>query len=316
MNKNAAVYCFPGFVPYPYYKVKQMQKSRPIVDDLSNTQRFNSYTYANNNLMRFTDPTGYDGFDDVYLGPGTRTWNGINPEQDGNSGLFGSGGGGSDNGYQYDWATGQYVDGWGNAVSWDKVYNNYVVPNASYTRVVTGKTTVDRLTSLINILYNIKKLLNADYSISIGLGNDPITIIGSGVGVKGMPHGDAYAFQLVYHYFLGNGTTVHLTESRLYDIFDEALTNDAFMWNNAKYMGKNIFKVPTNFYKTDYSNSFGRAIMYIYIDSSGDIYPTGFYDLWDLNPEPKGTRPPSAENKTRFFNWLLKGGTTFIITYP
>ena len=67
-----------------------MQKSRCNVDDVSNTQRFNSYTYANNNPMRFTDPTGYDGFDDVYLGSGMQAWNGIKPEQDGPGG--GSGG--------------------------------------------------------------------------------------------------------------------------------------------------------------------------------------------------------------------------------
>ena len=105
----------------------------PIVDDLSNTQRFNSYTYANNNPMRFTDPTGYDGFDDVYLGPGMQSW--VHPEQDGNSGFYGSGGGGgggggSSNGYHYDWATGHYEDSWGNVVSWNEVYNNYVLPNS------------------------------------------------------------------------------------------------------------------------------------------------------------------------------------------
>ena len=89
MNKNAAVSCYPGFVPYPSYRAKQMQKShRRNVDDVSNTQRFN--TYADNNPMRFTDPTGYDGFDDVYLGPGMQAWNGIKPEQDGPGG--GSGG--------------------------------------------------------------------------------------------------------------------------------------------------------------------------------------------------------------------------------
>ena len=90
MNKNAAVSCYPGFFPYPSHRAKQMQKSRCNVDDVSNTQRFNSYTYANNNPMRFTDPTGYDGFDDVYLGPGMQAWNGIKPEQDGPGG--GSGG--------------------------------------------------------------------------------------------------------------------------------------------------------------------------------------------------------------------------------
>ena len=87
-------------------------------------------TYANNNPMRFTDPTGYDGFDDVYLGPGMQAW--VQPEQDGPGGGSGGGGGGggSSNGYHYDWATGHYEDGWGNVVSWNEVYNNYVLPNS------------------------------------------------------------------------------------------------------------------------------------------------------------------------------------------
>ncbi len=45
-------------------------------------------TYSNN-PMRFTDPTGYDGFDDVYLEPGMQAW--VHPEPDGPGG--GSGGG-------------------------------------------------------------------------------------------------------------------------------------------------------------------------------------------------------------------------------
>ena len=166
------------------------------------------------NPLKDTGPTGYDGFDDVYLGPGMQTWNGINPEQDGPGGGSGGGGGGggSSNGYHYDWATGHYEDGWGNVVSWNKVYNNYVLPNANYTVVVTGNTTIDRLTSLVNIFYDVKKLLNADYSISIGVGNDPITIVGAGVGV-----GDGYSLlaYLYLHYQFGGKQPITLLTSEL-----------------------------------------------------------------------------------------------------
>jgi hypothetical protein len=126
MNKNTFVSCHPGFVLYPSNRAKQMQEShRPIVDDLFNLQRFNSYTYANNSPMRFTDPTGYDGFDDVYLGPGTRTWNGINPEQDGNSGLFGSGGGGGNSSYTLPEVTiTAYSPVWDNWKNWYRQNND------------------------------------------------------------------------------------------------------------------------------------------------------------------------------------------------
>ena len=73
--------------------------------------------------------------------------------------------------------------------------------------------------------------------------------------------------------------------------------------------------VPANLYKTDYALSFGRASLTIYNDFSGKIYPTGFYDTWDLDPKPWGVRSYPAEIITRYYNWSLKG-TNFRVTYP
>ncbi len=79
--------------------------------------------------MRFVDPTGYDGFDDVYLGPGMQAW--VKPEQDSGSGeAGGGGGGGGGNGFHYSYTDHAYEDANGNIVGWNYVFNNFVQPNA------------------------------------------------------------------------------------------------------------------------------------------------------------------------------------------
>jgi len=134
-------------------------------------------------------------------------------------------------------------------------------------------------------------------------------------GGRGMTYGNDFARELQNHYENGNGTDYHLSKERLYDIYNKAVINGSFEWNKAKSMGNNIYQVPTNLYKTDYALSFGRATMYIYNDFSGKIYPTGFYDTWDLDPKPWGTRSIPAELITRYYNWSLTG-TNFKVTYP
>jgi hypothetical protein len=48
--------------------------------------------------------------------------------------------------------------------------------------------------------------------------------------------------------------------------------------------------------------------MYIYFDAyNTKFYPTGFYDTWDLDPKPWGTRSIPAEIITRYYNWSLTG---------
>jgi len=138
---------------------------------------------------------------------------------------------------------------------------------------------------------------------------------GEGEAGEGMTYGNDFAKELQYHYEHGNGADYHLTKERLYDIYNKSVINGSLNWNKAKLIGNNIYQVPTNLYKTDYALSFGRATMYIYNDFSGTIYPTGFYDTWNLDPKPWGTRSIPAEIITRYYNWSLTGNN-FKVTYP
>ena len=131
----------------------------------------------------------------------------------------------------------------------------------------------------------------------------------------GLAYGNKFARELQNQYENGNGVDYHLSKERLYDIYDKSIINGALEWNKAKLMGNNIYKVPINLYKTDYALSFGRASLSIYNDFSGKIYPTGFYDTWDLDPKSWGIRSYPAEVITRYYNWSLNG-TNFEITYP
>src|ERR1035437_3941024 len=100
-----------------------------------------------------------------------------------------------------------------------------------------------------------------------------------------MTYGNDFARELQSHYENGKGTDYHLSKERLYDIYNKAMENGALEWNKAKALGNNTYQVPANLYKTDYALSFGRASLTIYNDFSGKIYPTGFYDTWDLDPK-------------------------------
>ena len=140
---------------------------------------------------------------------------------------------------------------------------------------------------------------------------------GSGGGIsKKLTSGTTFAKELENHYVNGNGRDYHLNKQRLYDIFNQAIVNDAILWDNKRLKEDNIYTIPVDLYKTEYAYAFGRASMEININFNGIIYPVGFFDLWDLDPKPWGIRSYSAEIITRYYNWRLRDGKPFKIVYP
>ena len=79
-------------------------------------------------------------------------------------------------------------------------------------------------------------------------------------------------------------------------------------------MGNNTYRVPVNFYKTDYYYSFGTAEMIIYKDVL-TIKPIGFNDTWDLDFKEWGKRTPKAEIATRAMYGIF-GGENYKVVYP
>jgi hypothetical protein len=64
----------------------------------------------------------------------------------------------------------------------------------------------------------------------------------------------------------------------------------------------------------DLKNSLGTASMTFAADGT----PLGFFDLYDMDPKPWGTRSPGAEVMTRFGNAVgsTAGAKPFEIGYP
>ena len=79
-------------------------------------------------------------------------------------------------------------------------------------------------------------------------------------------------------------------------------------------MGNNTYRVPVNFYKTDYY-SFGTAEMIIYKDAL-TIKPIGFNDTWNLDfKEWEKGRSKKAEIVTRAMYGIF-GGENYKVVYP
>lgn len=125
-----------------------------------------------------------------------------------------------------------------------------------------------------------------------------------------------FANELKYYYKHNSGTDYHLSQERFNDVYKQAQQNGAIQWKKASLEPNGTYKIPVNFYNTEYDFAFGRATMYFSYDQTNGFQPTGFYDYWDLDPKAWGTRSNTNEVITRFYNWQLDGGTPFKITYP
>ena len=78
-------------------------------------------------------------------------------------------------------------------------------------------------------------------------------------------------------------------------------------------IGNNTYRVPVNFYKTDYYYSFGSAEMIIYKDVL-TIKPIGFNDTWDLDFKGKNGRSKKAEIVTKVMYGIF-GGENYKVVY-
>ena len=106
-----------------------------VIQDPTSTQNFNRYSYCLNNPLKYTDVSGMMMAENS---PGTQTIWWAFQESSSGMGYWANGGGGGSsygvssggvNGYYY--SSGHYYDRKSrNMVSFDEVYNNYVVPNS------------------------------------------------------------------------------------------------------------------------------------------------------------------------------------------
>lgn len=87
-----------------------------VVQDPSNAQNYNRYSYCLNNPLRYTDPTGWQSVAPFY--PPYTGWP-INPRKKNVSP------------YSYEWITETYINSSGEVVPFDEVYRYYVLPNAA-----------------------------------------------------------------------------------------------------------------------------------------------------------------------------------------
>lgn len=109
------------------------------IQSAEDSQNFNRYSYGLNNPLKYSDPSGQ--LLEPLPNPADAGYP-YNPE----AAAFlancyyqfdcSYGGGGGDGTYTYNWYTGNYYNGQGEYVTWDEVYNNYVVPNSYYSGTV------------------------------------------------------------------------------------------------------------------------------------------------------------------------------------
>ena len=119
----------------------------PFVQAPGNPQNYNRYTYALNNPLKYTDPSGYTFKpDDWNKGIGGAI--SYTPMQAGYQGNIGPGSGNhwsdpfmsGSHGYYYDWGSGQYIDHYnGRSVSYSTVSNNFIAPQ-SYSSLRMAET--------------------------------------------------------------------------------------------------------------------------------------------------------------------------------
>ncbi len=292
----------------------------PVLQDPTNSQNHNKYTYALNNPLKYTDPTGNEV--DLNLNPQlflTPLSGQLSPEQE--------------DLYHYN----QYKAMGGSLSGLSAGYENYAAAHTDRRNAIrSGDLTLTRLThwktwvtttqsaSAVNEVNIVIDQGTDEYygrigyasAMAIAGGDDPIKpkAQGGGGGVLSSPRG--FANELKYYYKFNSGTDYHLTQERFNDVFNQAHQNNAIQWNKVTRLANGNYSIPVNFYKTDYDFAFGRATMNFSFDKTNGFKPVGFYDIWDLDPKAWGTRSYFNEGVTRYFNWQLNGGKPFKVTYP
>ena len=276
-----------------------------IVQNPNNTQCYNRYSYAINNPLKYTDPSGWswspiDAARHASMIYGTSMMNLHNRFQ---PSIIRSGSGSRGSGFDFG----------SNAIVFQ-----------------TTEATIEmELAAINNMLKNVFGMPGLfgnpeedevadkyDYSngTDFSLGYFAEEEIVSNVDKLSSPR--EFAKELQYYFKYNSNTGYELSKERFDDIYLKAHENNAIEWNNLTLTSDGNYCIPVNFYKTDYDLAFGRATMIFSYDKESGFEPIGFYDLWDLDPKPWGKRSYTAEMITRYFNWQLGGGKPFTITYP
>jgi hypothetical protein len=108
------------------------------------------------------------------------------------------------------------------------------------------------------------------------------------------------------HYESKTGETFHLTQEEFAFLY----TNGKVDFTNAKLIDSknNIYQATIDFYDStwDLKNTFGRATVTYRVVDDKILYRT-FYDRYDFDPKPCGTRSNWSEIKTRAYHTISSG---------
>ena len=115
----------------------RMLSPDPVLQDPSNSQNYNRYSYANNNPLKYTDPSGYSYLetmkDQYNFEGGGFNYRGTYYSYNSTTGNFESASGNVIGGpaeYTYNWTNGNYYDSKGNVTTYSQVHYQYVLQNS------------------------------------------------------------------------------------------------------------------------------------------------------------------------------------------
>jgi hypothetical protein len=113
-----------------------------------------------------------------------------------------------------------------------------------------------------------------------------------------------FFWRLQNHYENGKGRDFTI----LHNEFQYLLKKGEIDFKNATDIGNGFYSASINFYNSDadLALSFGRA-MVIYKPTNGKNIYHHFYDRYDFDPKPWGTRSIQNEIITRGYNWYSNG---------
>ncbi len=123
--------------------------------------------------------------------------------------------------------------------------------------------------------------------------------------------------KLRQHYEAKTGKTLNLTKEEFLYMMDKATSKKLIDYANAKCVNGNC-TATVDFYKSssnDLKLSFGRATVKFYYNKSGYAVINGFYDNYDFDPKPWGTRSTVNEIITRAYS-VYSSGKAFEVKYP